>query len=413
MPYAHFLYTVTGQRVVEPTDVRAAIAQRRLQPPRALRLHAAVQRRQTHPRVRAPDGATPVGAALRTSSAAGPRAREPSSRGRGPRWSSTAARRGRAAALTSGARSPPARAPRRASSSATPAAARRRPRHAPDPRDPDAPRRAQRALGARRGRRARRRRTARSPRRAAPPGARAARRARPRSPTTPCSSGSRAEVDLQPHPARAADVPRVGRQAVREVDHRARAGPRQRATLREPRASVAGRGERGLGACGPRGTALQHRQARAGAAEPAGHADHVSDTRAVAADQRCSSSAQPTAVTEIVSAGALDHVPAEDRDPRRAASSCAPRTSSSACASVKPGGSPAQVCLARVGAHRGEIRERARQRPRADLRGRRPASPRRKCTPSTIASTEVAHTASRAHHRRVVADPAHAPDRRR
>ena len=27
MPYAHFFYSVTGQRVVEPTDVRAAVAE--------------------------------------------------------------------------------------------------------------------------------------------------------------------------------------------------------------------------------------------------------------------------------------------------------------------------------------------------------------------------------------------------
>ena len=56
MPYAHFTYTVTGQRVVcADATSRAAVAQRRLQPPRAVGLHAAVQRRKTPARVRAPD----------------------------------------------------------------------------------------------------------------------------------------------------------------------------------------------------------------------------------------------------------------------------------------------------------------------------------------------------------------------
>ena len=32
MPYAHFTYTVIGHRVVAPTDVAAATAERRLQP---------------------------------------------------------------------------------------------------------------------------------------------------------------------------------------------------------------------------------------------------------------------------------------------------------------------------------------------------------------------------------------------
>ena len=55
MPYAHFTYTVIGQRVVAPTDVRAAVDERRLHAARAVRLHAAVQRRQTPARVCAPD----------------------------------------------------------------------------------------------------------------------------------------------------------------------------------------------------------------------------------------------------------------------------------------------------------------------------------------------------------------------
>ena len=55
MPYAHFTYTVIGQRVVLPTDVSAAVVERRLHAPGAVRLHAPVQRRKTAARVRAPD----------------------------------------------------------------------------------------------------------------------------------------------------------------------------------------------------------------------------------------------------------------------------------------------------------------------------------------------------------------------
>ncbi len=62
MPYAHFLYTVIGQRSVLPTDVYCRDPPRRLQPPGALRLHPPVQRRRTAAGVRAPHQAPARGA---------------------------------------------------------------------------------------------------------------------------------------------------------------------------------------------------------------------------------------------------------------------------------------------------------------------------------------------------------------
>ena len=55
MPYAHFTYTVIGQRVVAPDRRPRRGRQRRLHAARAVGLHAAVQRRKTPARVRAPD----------------------------------------------------------------------------------------------------------------------------------------------------------------------------------------------------------------------------------------------------------------------------------------------------------------------------------------------------------------------
>ncbi len=63
MPYAHFLYTVTGQRVVEPSDVRAATAQvgySRLVLSACTPLFSAAKRILVYARLSA---ATPVGAA--------------------------------------------------------------------------------------------------------------------------------------------------------------------------------------------------------------------------------------------------------------------------------------------------------------------------------------------------------------
>jgi sortase A len=65
MPYAHFLYTVTGQRVVEPTDVDAAIDRvgySRLVLSACTPLFSAAKRILVYARLAA---ATPVGAALR------------------------------------------------------------------------------------------------------------------------------------------------------------------------------------------------------------------------------------------------------------------------------------------------------------------------------------------------------------
>lgn len=64
MPYAHFLYTVTGQRVVEPSDVRAATAQvgySRLVLSACTPLFSAAKRILVYARLSA---ATPVGAAV-------------------------------------------------------------------------------------------------------------------------------------------------------------------------------------------------------------------------------------------------------------------------------------------------------------------------------------------------------------
>jgi sortase A len=65
MPYAHFLYTVSGQRVVEPTDVHAATAQlgySRLVLSACTPLFSAAQRILVYARL---TSATPVGAAVR------------------------------------------------------------------------------------------------------------------------------------------------------------------------------------------------------------------------------------------------------------------------------------------------------------------------------------------------------------
>ena len=66
MPYAHFLYTVTGQRVVEPSDVRAATTQvgySRLVLSACTPLFSAAKRILVYARLAS---AVPVGAALRT-----------------------------------------------------------------------------------------------------------------------------------------------------------------------------------------------------------------------------------------------------------------------------------------------------------------------------------------------------------
>ena len=47
VPYAHFTYTVIGQRVVSPSDVSAAVSRVGYLASGALGLHTAVQRRQT------------------------------------------------------------------------------------------------------------------------------------------------------------------------------------------------------------------------------------------------------------------------------------------------------------------------------------------------------------------------------
>ena len=65
MPYAHFIYTVTGHRVVEPTDVRAAIAQvgySRLVLSACTPLFSAAKRILVYARL---TSAVPVGAAAR------------------------------------------------------------------------------------------------------------------------------------------------------------------------------------------------------------------------------------------------------------------------------------------------------------------------------------------------------------
>ncbi len=71
MPYAHFLYTVTGHRVVLPVDVRAAVAPvsySRLVLSACTPLFSAAKRLLVYARLR---GATPVGAALRGATSGG------------------------------------------------------------------------------------------------------------------------------------------------------------------------------------------------------------------------------------------------------------------------------------------------------------------------------------------------------
>ncbi len=66
MPYAHFLYTVTGHRIVAPTDVRAAIAEvgySRLVLSACTPLFSAAKRILVYARL---STAAPVGAAVRT-----------------------------------------------------------------------------------------------------------------------------------------------------------------------------------------------------------------------------------------------------------------------------------------------------------------------------------------------------------
>ena len=89
-----------------------------------------------------------------------------------------------------------------------------------------------------------------------------------------------------------------------------------------------------------------------------------------------------------------------------AASASAPRISSSAAAaSRRAADAERDVGLAGVGAHRREVRQRARERAVADSAG--VTQSRRKCVVSTIVSVETtARTAAGPHDRGVVPDPA-------
>ena len=148
MPYAHFTYTVSGQRIVAAHRRRRRGRPSGLQPPRALRVHSAVQRRKAHPGVCAPHR---HGARGRRARRAHQRCSNPSSGRARPSSSSTAP----GASALVGAQ------------------------HASDPRDADAARLRERPLGALAVARRRRTRTARSLR---PPPRRAATRALPARP---------------------------------------------------------------------------------------------------------------------------------------------------------------------------------------------------------------------------------------
>ena len=396
MPYAHFTYTVTGERVVAPTDVRAAVADVGYSRLVLSRLHAAVQRRQTAARVRAPRPAPCPWVP-----------REPARRPQAARAAS-----GRASPTIADDRAtqqPPRGRPLR-SRCASPAVLEplqpaliaalvqerraRRPCRATWPTQVDAgvaaprarrpPR--QRALGGRR------RSTARSLRpRVAPP-------ARQLGAARPPSSGSRSRSISRRTPLRR----RCARASVARPSERSiiawAPGPRERPALAQARPARAR--ERPASEPRPSRPTQVPRPARRRAP------DELSPQLSRRPSRRPS--------RETVRTGAATTSPPAIVVPRRAASSLAPRTSSSARSSLKRcGQAQREVGLARLGAHRGEVRERARQRPPADLaRASIQPSSRRKCTPSTIASTEVTHSAPRAHHRGVVADPAHDPTRR-
>ena len=220
-------------------------------------------------------------------------------------------------------------------------------------------------------------------------------RAPRRPPRRPARSAAPRASSASAHAARLGEAPRVGGQAVGEVEHRARAG---RAPARGPRpAAAAGAGgardQRAAVACarGPRARPGRRPRRRACPVTPTrspGRAPSRPDQRPRA------SSAQPTTVTASVSAGPAARSPpaivvpvARARAPRR------PRCSASTSRRRAPAGATTrEVGLAGRGAHRGEVGERAGQRAVADVLGAR-RGPRRKCVPSTITSTEVTATA--------------------
>ena len=234
-----------------------------------------------------------------------------------------------------------------------------------------------RALDALAVARRRRRSTARSLRRRPPQAARRARRAPRRPRRRPvAAAGARARC-AGCTPLARGEVRGVAREPVGEVDHRVHAGARP---APGPRAgAAAGRRARASAAslAGVRGARPAISTASPAPAPPSAPVTPTrSPARAPSRPTSCSSrSAQPTTVTETISAGARDDVAAGDRRRRSArASSLARRAPARARGARRTAGQAEhEVGLAGVRAHRGEVRERARKRPVADLAGARPA----------------------------------------
>ena len=151
------------------------------------------------------------------------------------------------------------------------------------------------------------------------------------------------------------------------------------------------------------------RSARRRRAERAGHADEVARARAVAPDEL------------LLALGPADDGHRDAQRPARATTSppaiCVPRLDGERRGAAhererscfaEPARQPErEVGLARLGAHRREIRQRRRQRAVADLGGARPARAQAEVdVPSTIVSTrDDGEAAARARRRRRRPDP--------
>ena len=195
----------------------------------------------------------------------------------------------------------------------------------------------------------------------------------------------------------------------RRTGRSSRARPRPRARGPPP-AAAAGAGSAARAAACPCARPSQDRQPRAGVAERAGHADEVARPRAVAPDERRRVVGPADDGHGERQRRAARDVAAGDRRRRsRAASACAAPNSSSTSSCPSPAGSTsARYASPGVGAHRGEVRQRAGERAVADVgeRGDPSASAEVHALDHRVDATSP-RTAAAAHDRGVVAEPAH------
>ena len=216
-------------------------------------------------------------------------------------------------------------------------------------------------------------RTARSPRRRSPPAPTARRRAARATSATPGASGSASRSIADRTPLRARDVRGVGGEPVGEVDHRVRAARGERRPLAQARQrGAAGAHERRRRpARAPSSTASPRGR---GCAERAGDADEVARPGSVAPDQLLARVGPAGDGDARVSTGA--------RRRRRRRSWCAfsaqrlharAPVRAPAARRSRAGSAQRDVGLAGLGAHRGQVGERAGHCSVADLGRRRPA----------------------------------------